>query len=184
MIFSVRASCVLNSCVVLSLTLLKAGNQVEDKTRPGWPKMVSSNWFSGVWRNIAEQQLSVRSCSHFIIKILCDDNSSKTKDTASQSTGYTYIILYIMSFLIPVQKHFSCPTAWIKFYFLVFKLYEYSETSVASESSHTPVGSNESRQSGIHDSLLRFGEYLTESMLNHNDCYSLSSLSPIMWGGM
>lgn len=150
--------------------------------------MVSSNWFRGVWRNIAEQQLSVRSCSHFLIRILCDGDSSKTKDTASQAIQgkrYTYIILYPMSFLQPVQKHLS--NAWIKFYFLVFKLYEYSETSVASESSHTPVESNESRQAGIDWFTQIWGIPALKwqkKILNHNDSYLLSSLSPIMQGGM
>lgn len=148
---------VLNSCVVPSLTVLQTGNQAEDQAGPRWSQMVSSHWFRGAWRSI-EQQLSVSSCSHFLIKILCDDYSSKTKDTASQAiqgTGYTYMISYLMSLLQPVQKHLSCPTALIKFYLLVLKLYKYSETNATSESSHTPVGSNDNRQAEIHQLIIQ-----------------------------
>lgn len=105
----------------------------------GRAKVVSCHSFRSAWRNTAEQWLSVSICSHFLPKMLCDDASSKIKDTASQpiqGSGYSCMISYFMSLLQTVQKHLSCPTVWTKFYLLVFK----SETSAASESSYTPIG--------------------------------------------
>lgn len=79
----------------------------------GRAKMVFFHWFRSAWRNRAEQQLSVNICSHFPLQMLCDDASSKIKDTASQaikSTRYSYMISYFVSLLQPVQKHLACPT--------------------------------------------------------------------------
>jgi len=131
-----KAACVLSSCLVFSLTLLQTGNQAEDKARPIWSLLINS----GVPE---EQWLSVSICIHFLLKVLCDDSSSKIEDTASRpirGTGYIYLTTYFMSLLQPVQKHFACPTLWTKFYLLVFKSHEFFENNVASESSYTPSG--------------------------------------------